>query len=50
MEEEKIFCFVGYRKAFEKNERNSNGFFFQLQRSGIDCQMLNKYVCYHKIM
>lgn len=28
MEEEKIFCFVGYRKAFEKNERNSNGFFF----------------------
>lgn len=49
MEEEKIFCFVGYRKAFEKTDRNSN-VFFQLQRSGIDCQMLNKYVCYHKIM
>lgn len=48
MEEEKIFCFVGYRKAFEKTDRNSN--VFQLQRSGIDCQMLNKYVCYHKIM
>lgn len=27
MEEEKIFCFVGYRKAFEKTDRNSNVFF-----------------------